>query len=172
MNDILIRTLLPEDAAPLLQFERENRAWFEQHIAPRAPEFYTQQGVRRHIEQYLDGYANGSWHPCVILDGQGRIVGRANLKDIDRQAGSAEAGYRIASDQTGKGLATQALHHLIALAEQRWRLRWLQAYVADGNAASARVLNKCGFVQGEHQAGMEVIAGALRGGRQFVRPCP
>ncbi len=172
MNDILIRTLQREDAAPLLQFERENRAWFEQYIAPRAPEFYTQQGVRRHIEQYLDGYANGSWHPCVILDGQGRIVGRANLKDIDRQAASAEAGYRIASDQTGKGLATQALRHLIALADQRWRLRRLLAYVSDDNPASARVLRKCGFVQGEHQADMEVIAGAPRGGHRFSRPCP
>lgn len=172
MNDILIRTLQAEDAAPLLQFELENRGWFERHIAPRAQEFYTPQGVRRHIEQYLDGYASGAWHPCVMLDGQGRIVGRANLKDIDRQAASAEAGYRIASDQTGKGLATQALRHLIALADQRWRLRCLLAYVTDENLASARVLHKCGFVQGEHQPGMEIIAGALRGGHRFVRICP
>ncbi len=172
MNDIRIRTLQLVDAAPLLQFELENRAWFEQHIAPRAPEFYTPPGVRLHIEQYLDGYANGIWHPCVMLDGHGRIVGRANLKDIDRQAASAEAGYRIASDLTGKGLATRALRHLITLAARRWRLRRLLAYVADDNLASARVLHKCGFVQGEHQAGMGVIAGALRGGHQFVRPCP
>jgi len=172
MNDILIRTLQLEDAAPLLQFELENRAWFEQHIAPRAPEFYTPQGVRQHIGQYLDGHAGGTWHPCVILNGQGRIVGRANLKDIDRHAASAEAGYRIASDQTGKGLATRALRHLIALADQRWQLRCLLAYVTDDNPASARVLRKCGFVQGEHQAGMEVIAGAPRGGHQFVRLCP
>ncbi|GJJ04029.1 hypothetical protein RugamoR64_45670 [Duganella rhizosphaerae] len=172
MNDILIRTLQHEDAAPLLQFELENRAWFEQHIAPRAQEFYTPQGVRRHIEQYLDGHAAGIWHPCIILNGQGRIVGRANLKDIDRRAVTAEAGYRIASDQTGKGLATQALRHLIALAEQRWRLRCLLAYVSDDNLASAHVLRKCGFVQGEHQDGMEIIAGAPRGGHRFIRTSP
>ncbi|RFP14931.1 MULTISPECIES: GNAT family N-acetyltransferase [unclassified Duganella] len=172
MNDILIRTLQPEDAAPLLQFELENRAWFEQHIAPRAQEFYTPQGVQLHIEQYLDGYINGTWHPCVMLNAQGRIVGRANLKDIDRHAASAEAGYRIASDQTGKGLATRALRHLIALADQQWQLRCLLAYVTDDNLASARVLRKCGFAQGQHLAGMEIIAGALRGGYQFVRLCP
>ncbi len=144
MNDTLIRTLQPEDAAPLLQFELENRAWFEQHIAPRAQEFYTPQGVQLHIEQYLDGYINGTWHPCVMLNAQGCIVGRA----------------------------THALRHLIALADQQWQLRRLLAYVTDDNLASARVLRKCGFVQGEHQAGMEIIAGALRGGHQFVRLCP
>lgn len=172
MNDIIIRTLQAEDAAPLLQFELENRHWFEQHIAPRTVEFYTPQGVRDHIGQYLDGHANGTWHPCLILDGQGRIVGRANLKDIDRQAGSAEAGYRIARDHTGRGLATRALQHLLALADGQWRLRQVLAYVVDGNPASARVLRKCGFAQEAHMAGMDRIAGTLRNGRQFIRLLP
>ena len=157
MNDIIIRTLQLEDAAPLLQFELENRHWFEQHVASRGAEFYTPQGVRRHIEQYLDGHAKGTWHPCLIMNGHGRIVGRANLKDIDRHAASAEAGYRIARDQTGQGLATRALHHLITLADERWQLSQLLAYVSDDNLASARVLHKCGFTQD---------------GRRFVRMLP
>jgi ribosomal-protein-alanine N-acetyltransferase len=130
----------------LLQFELANKDWFEQHIAPRAAEFYTLEGVQQHIQQYLDGYANGCWHPCVILDEHGHIMGRANLKDIDRQRGSAETGYRIARSAAGRGIATSALHHLIMLARQQWQLRQLQAWVAPTNTASARVLRKCGFV--------------------------
>ena len=168
MNDITIRTLQAQDALPLLQFELDNRSWFEQQVAPRAAEFYTQQGVQEHIRQYLDGYASGSWHPCVMLDAQGRIVGRANLKDIDRANASAEAGYRIARDQAGQGLATHALRHLVALAQQQWKLRRLLAYVTSDNPASARVLVKCGFVQGIHQAGLENIAGVTRDGHQFI----
>ncbi|MQA20987.1 GNAT family N-acetyltransferase [Rugamonas rivuli] len=169
MNDIIIKTLQAQDAAPLLQFELENRAWFEQHIAPRDEAFYTPQGVQRHIDQYLDGYAKGTWHPCLLLDASGRIVGRANLKDIDSTTASAEAGYRIARDAAGQGLATRALLHLVALAQQQWRLQHLLAYVTDNNPASARVLNKCAFVQGAYQDGMECIDGRLYGGHQFIR---
>ena len=169
MNDIIIKTLQTQDAAPLLQFELENRAWFEQHIAPRDEDFYTLQGVQRHIGHYLDGYANGTWHPCLLFDAGGRIVGRANLKDIDRNTASAEVGYRIARDAAGRGLATRALLHLVVLAQQQWRLQHLLAYVTDNNRASARVLNKCAFVQGAYQDGMECIAGTPRGGHQFTR---
>ncbi|MQA40128.1 GNAT family N-acetyltransferase [Rugamonas aquatica] len=169
MNDIIIKTLQTQDAAPLLQFELENRAWFEQYIAPRDESFYTPHGVQRHIEHYLDGYANGTWHPCLLLDTGGRVVGRANLKDINRHTASAEAGYRIARDAAGQGLATRALQHLIALAQEQWRLQQLQAYVTDNNLASVRVLNKCAFVQGPYQDGMECVAGTLYGGHQFTR---
>lgn len=169
MNDIIIKTLQAQDAAALLQFELENRTWFEQHIAPRDETFYTQQGVQRHIEHYLDGYAKGTWHPCLLFDAAGRVVGRANLKAIDRNTASAEVGYRIARDAAGRGLATRALLHLVELAQQQWRLQQLLAYVTDNNPGSARVLNKCAFVQGAYQDGMEYIAGTLYGGHQFTR---
>ncbi|MFB9244100.1 GNAT family N-acetyltransferase [Massilia antarctica] len=141
-----IRTLAHGDAGALLAFELANRAWFERHVEARDPAFYSPDGVARHIAHYLDGHAAGTWHPCVLLDGEGRIVGRANLKDIDRIKGSAEVGYRIAHDQTGKGLATFALQHLIGLARSSWQLNELRAKVTLANQGSAAVLHKCGFV--------------------------
>lgn len=109
MSAFYIRTLRPDDEHRLLQFERDNRTWFEARIDPRGDAFYTRDGVRDHIEQYLDGYARATWHPCVIVDRTDAIVGRANLKDIDLATGMAEIGYRIAQQHAGQGLATDAV---------------------------------------------------------------
>ena len=145
--DYRIRNLEADDWQKLFAFEMANRAWFEQHIDPRPDDFYTHQGVRQHVHELIDGRASGRWHPCVIEDSSGAIVGRANLKEIDADAGRAEVGYRIAAAHSGRGLATRALAHLIALARDEWRLGTLKAVVTADNQASAVVLQKCGFAR-------------------------
>jgi ribosomal-protein-alanine N-acetyltransferase len=157
MNGCHIRTLQQDDASLLLQFEQDNRDWFERHIAPRGEAFYSPGGVQEHIQEFLDAHANGTLHPCVIVDENGAIIGRANLKDIDRRAGTAEIGYRIAESQAGKGLATGAVRYLVDLAHSSWQLKQLFAYVANENKASARVLEKCMFTR--HQVQDECAAG-------------
>lgn len=146
MNTFRIRELKSTDAQALLAFETRNREWFESHIEARDPSFYTWQGVAEHIEGYLSGFALGTWHPFVIEDSSERIVGRANLKGIDPSTRSAEVGYRIGRDACGKGLATQALKHLIEEAQGRWQLTQLVAYVFKDNVGSRKVLGRCGFV--------------------------
>jgi ribosomal-protein-alanine N-acetyltransferase len=168
MKDVTIRTLRQDDARQLLEFELDNRAWFERHIDSRSAAFYSLQGVSQHIAEYLDAHARGNWHPCVILHGD-EIVGRANLKDIDTATGCAEVGYRIAEHAAGKGLATRAVKHLMHLARSEWRLARLKADVTANNAASGRVLEKCGFVQGQHHARLAFVKGAWIEGYQFVR---
>jgi ribosomal-protein-alanine N-acetyltransferase len=145
MHSYKVRPLNSTDIESLLKFEVENREWFESHIDPRAPSFYSLQGVREHIESYLDGFAAGNWQPFVIEDGNGQIVGRANLKDINLPLGSAEVGYRIARHACGQGLATLALRHLVLEARTRWQLTQLVAEVYEQNSASRKVLERCGF---------------------------
>ena len=58
------------------------------------------------------------------------------------QEGHREVGYWIANECWGKGVATEALRQFLRVE----RGRPLQAWVAEHNAASARVLEKCGFV--------------------------
>lgn len=146
MQSFTIRELKTTDTAALLDFEVENRGWFESHIEARDPAFYSLRGVAEHIESYLSGYASGAWHPFVIEDGRQRIVGRANLKSIDLSAGCAEVGYRIGQSTCGQGLATLALNHLIQQAQARWGLTQLVAHVYKDNAGSRKVLDRCGFV--------------------------
>lgn len=158
METVTIRTLQNTDAEALLTFERDNREWFERHIDARGAAFYSVQGVTEHIAAYLSDYAAGTWHPFVIVDADGKIVGRANLKDIDMSARSAEVGYRIAESACAKGLATRAVRHLIEQAQLHWVLNQLVANVYVDNIGSAKVLERCGFVieQTSQQAGADL----------------
>ncbi|WP_256658626.1 GNAT family N-acetyltransferase [Pseudomonas sp. LP_7_YM] len=141
-----IRELRETDNEALLAFETGNRFWFESHIEARPSSFYSLQGVADHIQSYLQDFAAGTWHPFIIEDAHGKIVGRANLKSINTTLNTAEVGYRVAEDMAGQGLATMALRHLIEQARERWGLGQLVAYVYEDNAGSAKVLARCGFL--------------------------
>ena len=165
MSTFTLRTLRPDDAADILAFEQNNRAWFERHIDARPDDFYSLDGVRAHIAQLLQGHAQGHAHPCLIVGQHGALMGRANLKGIGQQ--TAEVGYRIGQEHAGQGLATVALRHLIALARTQWRVQRLTAHAIDGNAASIRVLERCGFVRGEEVARIAAVAGVVVDGHQY-----
>ena len=142
-----IRTLHIEDAQRLLAFELENRAWFEQNVEARDPAFYTADGLVAHIEDYLEQHRTGSMHPCVLVDDDGAIIGRANLRYINRYAGIGEVGYRIACNQTRRGLASAALAHMQHIARSVYRLQRLRAWVNERNLGSRKVMEKCGFAR-------------------------
>ncbi|TFW14904.1 GNAT family N-acetyltransferase [Duganella callida] len=142
---MMIRTLQAEDAARLMAFELENRAWFEQYVEARGDDFYTPAGLAAHIADYLETQRKGGMHPCVLLDDHGAIIGRANLRYINRYAGIGEVGYRIAHDQARKGLASAALTHLQEVARTRYGLTRLRAWISEHNTGSQRVMDKCGF---------------------------
>ncbi|MGF6221323.1 GNAT family N-acetyltransferase [Pseudomonas frederiksbergensis] len=146
MSPVRIRTLQSTDAEALLAFEMDNREWFERFIDARDAAFYTVQGVTDHIAAYLSGFTAGTWHPFVLEEAGGTIVGRANLKGIDMSERSAEVGYRIAQSACGRGLATLAVRHLIQEAQLHWNLKQLVANVYAGNMGSAKVLEGCGFL--------------------------
>lgn len=151
-----VRELRSTDVDGLLAFEVRNREWFESQIDARDPAFYSVQGVGEHIEEYLCGLAQGTWHPFVIEDADERIVGRANLKSINPAQGVAQVGYRVDQQLCGQGLATLALKHLIQQAQVRWQLRQLVAYVFKENIGSRKVLDRCGFLLEEPAANQPV----------------
>ena len=145
MKPFRIRELTSADTEALLAFEVRNREWFESHIDAREPDFYSLQGVAEHIDCCLADFALGVWHPFVIEDSSGRIVGRANLKGMSSSGQTGEVGYRIDQHACGQGLATLALRHMIEQAKERWGLVQLVAYVFKENLGSRKVLERCGF---------------------------
>lgn len=167
MSTITIRTLRHDDAPALLDFELQNRAWFARHITARPADVYSPEGIVRHIEECLNAYRQGTMHPSLLLDASGAVVGRANLKDIDSAKSSSEIGYRIAECSAGGGLATLAVRHMQQLAREEWQLKMLEAYVTSHNAASARVLLKCGFTQDQYVEQLALVDGEMRNGHRY-----
>lgn len=159
---MMIRTLQDDDAERLLAFELENRAWFEQHVEARAADFYTLEGVAAQIADYLAAHGEGTMHPCVMLDDDGAIIGRANLRHIDTDAGTGEVGYRVAHNQARKGLGSQALEHLQQLARDEYGLTILNAWITDENLGSRRIVEKCGF----HRSDLAPVSVRIRGGER------
>jgi ribosomal-protein-alanine N-acetyltransferase len=167
-----IRLLHPGDVDALLAFELANRAWFESNVEARAATFYSTAGVAQHIATYLARYEAGTFHPCLLVDDGDHILGRTNLRDIDRAGGLAEIGYRIAQQACGQGLASAALRHMLTQAYGRWQLREVEAFVTVNNLASATVLRKQGFTLHDLRPAMAKVAGQVLDCHHFVHHPP
>ncbi|WP_137170361.1 GNAT family N-acetyltransferase [Marinomonas sp. FW-1] len=141
-----LRLLSRSDFRPLLLFETENRAWFESHINPRDVSFYTDDGVKKHIEEFLSQHQRKTMLPMLIIDDSGEIAGRINLTDINLVLSEAYLGYRLGEKFTGRGIAKGAVKEIIQLAYEL-NLHTLIALVSVNNIASQKVLAHSGFVE-------------------------
>uniref|UniRef100_A0AAU2JRC5 GNAT family N-acetyltransferase n=1 Tax=Streptomyces sp. NBC_00049 TaxID=2903617 RepID=A0AAU2JRC5_9ACTN len=160
--------LLRFDHAPaLLEFERENRAYFAASIPDRGDEYFTRFDARH--RDLLAEQAAGLCFFHLLVDGegegegegQGEVLGRVNLVDV--ADGSAELGYRIAERAAGRGLATAAVREVCGLAVTEYGLTGLRAVTTLDNAGSRAVLARTGFAP----AGELRVDG--RPGLRFVR---
>ncbi|MEK7467494.1 MAG: GNAT family protein [Planctomycetota bacterium] len=82
-----------------------------------------------------------------IFETDGRLAGHMSVEELVPARRSAELGYWIREDRTGKGFATEAARALLAWAFRNLELHRVTAYVDTDNPASARVLEKCGFTR-------------------------
>jgi ribosomal-protein-alanine N-acetyltransferase len=158
-----VATIAP---ARLLAFEEANRAYFESMIDGRDPAFYSLEGVAGHIAALRAEAAAGRGASFVITDRDGALLGRANLKNI--AGGAAQIGYRVGADHAGRGIATRAVAFLLDEARARG-LGSVDALVLDSNAASARVLAKCGFSASTDDTGIRMrTARGFEGTRRYT----
>lgn len=134
----------------LLAFELANRAFFEANITPRSPDFYSIAGVTQAIDIAIADAAADRGYQFLIRS-KGEIVGRINLRDVDRtHRHAAVLGYRIAEAQGGKGYASTAVRELLDIAFGRLRLLRIEASARVTNPGSVRVLERNGFSQFDH----------------------
>jgi ribosomal-protein-alanine N-acetyltransferase len=146
MTDFAIRPPTLADAADLLAFELENRAWFERWINGRAPDFYSLEGVRDAIACADAARRDDHGYQFLVTSG-GRIVGRVNLSQVRRpHFNSAELGYRIGEREAGRGYASEAVRLCLQEAFEALDLWRIESSARPENAASVRVLERNGFV--------------------------
>lgn len=131
--------------AHLFDFELENRAYFETLIESRGDDFYRKPAILEHIKQLIADYNIGEKYSCLVLKDE-KVLARANIKSIDDERATAEVGYRVAENSAGQGVASFALKSLIHVAKTQLGLKSLTAWVMGNNPASARVLEKQGFL--------------------------
>lgn len=77
----------------------------------------------------------------------GSVVGSCTFKGPPDADGVVEVAYGIDSAYRGRGFATEAAGALASFAFASGRVRLVRAHTKPDNAASARVVAKCGFRQ-------------------------
>lgn len=77
----------------------------------------------------------------------GKAIGSVSVWTTDLQDRNGELGYTFHRDHWGKGYATEAVGHLLAVGFEELKLERISATCHPGNMASIRVLEKSGFRQ-------------------------
>ena len=143
--DIFLHLLHPRDVSALLEFEVENREWFEQFVPAREDRFYSNAGVAEQVTNFLTEYDNGEMIPMLIKDANGTICGRINVRDIGLNGESGELGYRVGRSFGSKGIASNAVRKLLVYLAEYSSLKYVDAYALVGNVGSNKILSNTGF---------------------------
>ncbi|WP_328363193.1 GNAT family N-acetyltransferase [Streptomyces sp. NBC_00445] len=138
---VRLERLRADHARVLLAFERENREYFARSIPDRGDAYFADFAAVH--EARLAEQDAGVCHFHVIIDDEGRLIGRVNL--IDVEDGSAELGYRVGEHATGKGVATKAVAEACRIAGTTYGLTSLIAVTTLDNRASRAVLERNAF---------------------------
>jgi [ribosomal protein S5]-alanine N-acetyltransferase len=138
-----LQRLRADHASAVLAFEQENRNYFASFISDRGEEFFDH--FDDSFNELLAEQEAGGCIFHVLVDENGKVLGRFNLFDLD--GGTAVLGYRIARQVAGRGVATTTVQELCHRAAEQYGLRVLRAATSFENVASQKVLIKAGFVR-------------------------
>lgn len=94
--------------------------------------------------------AGEAWQFVIVLRESGRVIGSSLLFHFDLPNGRAEIGYLLGRAHWGAGYMQEAAAALVDYAFGTVGLRRLEAEIDPRNGASARLLERVGFVKEGH----------------------
>jgi len=143
---ISIHLLSKSNAAELLEFEKENKDFFETVIPPRDQGYYSIENLESILEEIEEEQKDGLCYMYLIRNENSELVGRVNLFSVVRGIfQKAEIGYRIGKDYNGKGYGTKAVGLVCNEAFTTHGLHRLEAGTSSKNIGSQVILIKNGF---------------------------
>lgn len=108
-----------------------------------------QKTVRALIEAYQS--PDGPYVYAVVRK-DGLLVGYVQLCRVDE---GWEIGYHMGEEHRGQGYATESVRAFLPAMMEALALRQVWGVVDERNAASCRVLEKCGFILVERGKGLD-----------------
>jgi len=128
-NDVILRDVIESDLPVLFEHQQDPDAIHMAAFPARDKDAFM-----AHWTKILNDKAVGK--QTILFNGQ--VAG--NIVSFE-QSGQPLVGFWIGKAFWGKGIATEALRTFL----EHLKVRPLYAFVAKHNAASKRVLEKCGF---------------------------
>ena len=131
-----------------------------QYVCETQSESQTREKFESRLPQWLPGSVH--WLCLVMLDIHTEYaIGVTGLKLESPSGLIAEVGYMLLTKHQGKGYGSESLRTVMSYARDVLGLRALKGVVTEGNIASCRVLEKCGFVLEQRQSNAFRIHGQL-----------
>lgn len=114
------------------------------------------QHTRTFIQSQLDAWAAGTGWCCGLFEGE-RIIGTLGCHAVNPRMQSAEIGYWLTADRTGRGLMTRAVRAMIDYLVGPRGVHRVVIKARDDNAPSIAVAQRLGFqYEGTERAGMRL----------------
>lgn len=123
---------------------------------PRPPQRERADEYIAHHLAHWERYRCGHW--AVVTPGDGQIVGWSGLEYLP-ELRQTEVAYLLSKRVWGRGYATEAARAAVRYSFETAQLDQIIGLVHPGNAASVRVLEKCGMTLAGRLAlwGMEML---------------
>lgn len=108
-------------------------------------EDFSRQSVEEFYDRTLEKFEDGRNTLSLNIIFNGEIVGTIGFHDINEKSKSAEIGYWLAKDQTGKGFVTKAVKRLLNYGFGEMELNRIVIKCVPGNTKSRAVPERLGF---------------------------
>ena len=151
-----IRSLRADDAAALARHANNHEIWLA--MTDSFPHPYRLADAERWLALMVDQKPETCF---AIADDEGLIGGVGLILGEDVYRTCAKLGYWLAQPYWGRGIATQVTVAMTRWGFQTFDLERIEAEVFDWNVASARVLEKAGYVLESRQRNKIVKDGEL-----------
>ncbi|MCD8288548.1 MAG: GNAT family N-acetyltransferase [Prevotella sp.] len=145
-SNVILRAIEPDDLDLLYNVENDRTLW----QLGNTNEPYSKELLRNYILTTTgDIYADKQLRLIIELESASArsIIGIADLTRFDPRNARAEIGIVILDSFRHKGFASQVLCRLSAYAKNLLHLHQLYAVIPEGNTASLRLFDKCGFTR-------------------------
>lgn len=143
---LVLRPWSPMDTDALLDAVEASRAALREYM-PWAHVAMTRAQEADLLARFASEYLLGRDYVFGLFDAQGAVLGGLGLHPrVPLNPRGLEVGYWCHSKHAGKGHTTAATRALIVLAFEHFGCDRLQVMHNERNAASRRVVQKCGFV--------------------------
>jgi [ribosomal protein S5]-alanine N-acetyltransferase len=141
IGEYIIRDWQVEDAPSIAKYANNRKIWM--NLRDSFPNPYSLQDAENFLSRVIEANPRTIFAIATESEAIGSI-GLMSGKDVHRF--TAEMGYWLAEPFWGKGIMTQAVKSLTAYAIRDLKLYRIFAEPYTSNPASARVLEKAGFI--------------------------
>jgi [ribosomal protein S5]-alanine N-acetyltransferase len=141
-SELILRAWRRSDISSLVRYANNRKIWI--NLRDIFPHPYT----RAEAEKWI-AICESNRGPATnfAIELQGEAIGGIGCRLLDDvNCKTAEIGYWLGEPFWGRGIATAALKQTTEYAFQTFSLERLQASVFEWNPASARVLEKAGYI--------------------------